>query len=116
MRALIAGAALGVVACDPCAGYVSGACAPAITLTVSGSDGVAPGATISGAAFSCGSARATTECTASGSLTPGHYTLTISAPGYTSRTLEIDVPASAPGGCFNCGYTPVSDSVTLTRE
>lgn len=45
---------------------------------------------------------------------PGTYTVTVSAPGYVSQTLTIDVPEGGEG-CCSCGFDGVSRTAKLVK-
>ena len=43
----------------------------------------------------------------------GSYVVTVSAPGYQTVAVTIDVPESDGGGCCDCGYEGVTRTVEL---
>ncbi|MFC1482380.1 hypothetical protein ACFL51_01090 [Myxococcota bacterium] len=101
--------------CDPCKDMMCGACPSAITLTVQGEPSGVPvtEVTIDGFAGDCYEYEDTTTCNIGSS--PGTYELTVDASGYAPQDLSITVPPS-DGGCCDCGYDWVNETVTLIPD
>lgn len=107
------------MACDPCAGLVSGPClAPvelevrdAITgMVVSEASATGPHLTASCVDGRCSIHRS------GGGARAGDFEISVSATGYEPKTLRVVVPEVEADGCFHCGYEPVSTQVHLVRS
>jgi hypothetical protein len=108
-----------------CYGVCAVDCALAISIKVTDAGTHAPidGVTVTGATPSnCFVGETETNCGVGGAS--GHYELTVSAPGYQSQNLSIDVaddscappysPESWFGPCCSCGYVSQAADVQLT--
>jgi hypothetical protein len=107
--------------CDRCKGVVCDPCDAPVHLVVTDAStgGPVDGVTVQGAQGPCQvvAASAATECWLSredATQDPaGTYSLSISAPGHETRTLEVTVSPDASGACCSCGTVTTTLRVTL---
>jgi hypothetical protein len=80
-------------------------CPPSIFLVVQDSTGrPIPGAAVAGVEAPCQTDRSTGSTLCQARVPPGSYQLTVSAAGFASRTVTVEVSAApAPGGLDCCG-------------
>jgi hypothetical protein len=102
-----------------CDAVICQPCAPPISIEVNTVDGSTPDAvSIDGVSSVCSLDGPTWRCNLDDSVsrTPGPHSLRVSAAGYGDVGVDIVVGTASPSLCCNCGYSPATGSVTLTRE
>jgi hypothetical protein len=72
-----------------------------------------PDVTVEGAEGQCTVRERETVCELGNRRGAGSYELTLSAPGYMSRTVSQRVREDPSPGCCSCGYEPVTVDVML---
>ncbi|MDQ3262567.1 MAG: carboxypeptidase-like regulatory domain-containing protein [Myxococcota bacterium] len=94
---------------DPCRDLRCGACPPPFELRVTdrSSGAAVPGVQVTGAEVSCGEAGGYTSCSPIGGGGAGTFHLTVSAPGFVSTDVTVNVgEVDTTGQCCACGYQP----------
>jgi hypothetical protein len=97
-----------------CVNVHCGDCDPAIQLAVvdaSTGSAVANVALSASASGSCSTSENVTLCEVHAEA--GSYIVTLSAPGYQSAAVGIEVAESDSHDCCDCGYVPVTRTVQL---
>ncbi|MFW5920732.1 MAG: hypothetical protein ACOCUS_02740 [Polyangiales bacterium] len=100
-----------------CEGVFCGPCPVPLTLRVVDGEmgGPVPDVEVEGAQERCEVQGEVTVCAVGERRGAGDYALTLTAPDYAARELDVRVPGDASGDdCCSCGYEPVTADVALS--
>lgn len=104
---------------DRCEGVACGPCQSPITITVvdaQSGEGVAKVAITGTLSTTCEAIAGKTTCMLGDSSTrPGTFKLEVTADGYTSVPVTLQLQEDTGESCCSCGYVPINHSVALDK-